>query len=220
MAIGLGRLLGFEFLENFEHPYISRSITEFWRRWHISLSSWFKDYVYIPLGGNRCKKSRMFFNIFIVWLLTGFWHGAEWNFIIWGLYYFIILMLEKSFLLRVLKKLPAVLQHIYSLFLINMGWVIFSNDNLDKLGKTLRCMFGIGNIDLYNKTTAFYLLSFIVMIILAAIGSTEIPKKIGKKIDDSKAGAIGAVIFILIVMTLSTAGLASDAFNPFMYFRF
>ena len=147
MAIGLGRLLGFEFLENFEHPYISRSITEFWRRWHISLSSWFKDYVYIPLGGNRCKKSRMFFNIFIVWLLTGFWHGAEWNFIIWGLYYFIILMLEKSFLLRVLKKLPAVLQHIYSLFLINMGWVIFSNDNLDKLGKTLRCMFGIGNID-------------------------------------------------------------------------
>ena len=128
MAIGLGRLLGFEFLENFEHPYISRSITEFWRRWHISLSSWFKDYVYIPLGGNRCKKSRMFFNIFIVWLLTGFWHGAEWNFIIWGLYYFIILMLEKSFLLRVLKKLPAVLQHIYSLFLINMGWVIFSND--------------------------------------------------------------------------------------------
>ena len=220
MAIGLGRLLGFEFLENFEHPYISRSLTEFWRRWHISLSSWFKDYVYIPLGGNRCKKSRMFFNIFIVWLLTGFWHGAEWNFIIWGLYYFIILMLEKSFLLRVLKKLPAVLQHIYSLFLINMGWVIFSNDNLDKLGKTLRCMFGIGNIDLYNKTTAFYLLSFIVMIILAAIGSTEIPKKIGKKIDDSKAGAIGAVIFILIVMTLSTAGLASDAFNPFMYFRF
>ena len=220
MAIGLGRLLGFEFLENFEHPYISRSITEFWRRWHISLSSWFKDYVYIPLGGNRCKKSRMFFNIFIVWLLTGFWHGAEWNFIIWGLYYFIILMLEKSFLLRVLKKLPAVLQHIYSLFLINMGWVIFSNDNLDKLGKTLRCMFGIGNIDLYKKTTAFYLLSFIVMIILAAIGSTEIPKKIGKKIDDSKAGAIGAVIFILIVMTLSTAGLASDAFNPFMYFRF
>ena len=220
MAIGLGRLLGFEFLENFEHPYISRSITEFWRRWHISLSSWFKDYVYIPLGGNRCKKSRMFFNIFIVWLLTGFWHGAEWNFIIWGLYYFIILMLEKSFLLRVLKKLPAVLQHIYSLFLINMGWVIFSNDNLDKLGKTHRCMFGIGNIDLYNKTTAFYLLSFIVMIILAAIGSTEIPKKIGKKIDDSKAGAIGAVIFILIVMTLSTAGLASDAFNPFMYFRF
>ena len=207
-------------MENFEHPYISRSITEFWRRWHISLSSWFKDYVYIPLGGNRCKKSRMFFNIFIVWLLTGFWHGAEWNFIIWGLYYFIILMLEKSFLLRVLKKLPAVLQHIYSLFLINMGWVIFSNDNLDKLGKTLRCMFGIGNIDLYNKTTAFYLLSFIVMIILAAIGSTEIPKKIGKKIDDSKAGAIGAVIFILIVMTLSTAGLASDAFNPFMYFRF
>ncbi|SCW37079.1 alginate O-acetyltransferase complex protein AlgI [Eubacterium ruminantium] len=220
MAIGLGRLFGFEFLENFEHPYISKSITEFWRRWHISLSSWFKDYVYIPLGGNRCKKSRMFFNIFIVWLLTGFWHGAEWNFIIWGLYYFIILMLEKSFLLRVLKKLPAVLQHIYSLFLINMGWVIFSNDNLDKLGKTLRCMFGIGNIDLYNKTTAFYLLSFIVMIILAAIGSTEIPKKIGKKIDDSKAGAIGAVIFILIVMTLSTAGLASDAFNPFMYFRF
>ncbi|WP_353736474.1 MBOAT family O-acyltransferase [Eubacterium sp.] len=220
MAIGLGRLFGFKFLENFEHPYISKSITEFWRRWHISLSSWFKDYVYIPLGGNRCKKSRMFFNIFIVWLLTGFWHGAEWNFIIWGLYYFIILMLEKSFLLRVLKKLPAVLQHIYSLFLINMGWVIFSNDNLDKLGKTLRCMFGIGNIDLYNKTTAFYLLSFIVMIILAAIGSTEIPKKIGKKIDDSKAGAIGAVIFILIVMTLSTAGLASDAFNPFMYFRF
>lgn len=165
MAIGLGRLFGFEFLENFEHPYISKSITEFWRRWHISLSSWFKDYVYIPLGGNRCKKSRMFFNIFIVWLLTGFWHGAEWNFIIWGLYYFIILMLEKSFLLRVLKKLPAVLRHIYSLFLINMGWVIFSNDNLDKLGKTLRCMFGIGNIDLYNKTTAFYLLSFIVMII-------------------------------------------------------
>lgn len=223
MAIGLGRMFGFRFLENFEHPYISTSITEFWRRWHISLSSWFRDYVYIPLGGNRKGKGRMFLNIFIVWLLTGFWHGAEWNFIIWGLYYFVILMIEKSFLLKVLEKLPKLVRHIYSLFLINMGWVIFANDSLSKLGNVLKCMFGFGGLEFWNKATAFYLMSYISILIVAAVGSTLLVKNLRDKLiywNYQKLYTACMVIFILIVMTLATAGLASDSFNPFLYFRF
>ncbi|SEF44470.1 alginate O-acetyltransferase complex protein AlgI [Eubacterium ruminantium] len=223
MAIGLGRMFGFEFLENFEHPYISVSITEFWRRWHISLSSWFRDYVYIPLGGNRKSRKRMFFNIFIVWLLTGFWHGAEWNFIIWGLYYFILLMLEKSFLLGLLKKLPKFLQHIYALFFINLGWVIFANDSLPALGKFLSRMFGFGGLSAWTKETTFYLISYISMFVIAAVGSTLLVKNIKNKLvywKYEKLLTALSIIFILTVMTLSTAGLASDAFNPFLYFRF
>lgn len=223
MAIGLGRMFGFEFLENFKHPYTSKSITEFWRRWHISLSTWFKDYVYIPLGGNRCSKGRMFFNIFVVWILTGFWHGAEWNFIIWGLYYFVILMLEKSFLLKLLEKLPKAIQRIYSLFLINLGWVIFANDSLPQLGRTLSRMFGLGGLAGWNKETTFYLMSYLVIFIIAAIGSTGLVKAIRDKIvywQYEKLYTVMTVIFIIAVMTLATAGLASDSFNPFLYFRF
>ncbi len=223
MAIGLGRMFGFKFLENFDHPYISRSITEFWRRWHMSLSTWFKDYVYIPLGGNRCKKGRMFFNLFIVWLLTGFWHGAEWNFIIWGLYYFIILIIEKSFLLKVLEKLPKFLQHIYSLFLINLGWVIFANDSLPKLGRVLSRMFGLSGLSAWNSETSFYLLSYLAVFIIAAVGSTLLVKNLRDKLIYWNYNAfytVLTVLFILAVMTLATAGLASDSFNPFLYFRF
>ena len=223
MAIGLGRMFGFKFLENFDHPYASTSITDFWRRWHMSLSTWFKDYVYIPLGGNRCSKGRMFFNLFIVWLLTGFWHGAEWNFIIWGLYYFVILMLEKSFLLKLLEKLPKDVRHIYSLFLINLGWVIFANDSLPKLGKVLSRMFGFGGLPLWNKETVFYLASYYVIFIIAAVGSSLFVKKLRDKLlywDYNAFYTVLTVIFILAVMTLATAGLASDSFNPFLYFRF
>ena len=223
MAIGLGRMFGFEFLENFNHPYVSKSITEFWRRWHISLSTWFKDYVYIPLGGNRCSRRRMLFNIFVVWILTGFWHGAEWNFIIWGLYYFVILMLEKSFLLKYLEKLPKAVQHIYALFLINLGWVIFANDSLTALGKTLSRMFGLGGLAFFNKETVFYIMSYMIIFIIAAVCSTRFAVNFRNKIVYWGYDALYTVItvvFILAVMTLATAGLASDSFNPFLYFRF
>lgn len=223
MAIGLGRMFGFEFLENFNHPYVSKSITEFWRRWHISLSTWFKDYVYIPLGGNRCSRRRMLFNIFVVWILTGFWHGAEWNFIIWGLYYFVILMLEKSFLLKCLEKLPKAVQHIYALFLINLGWVIFANDSLTALGKTLSRMFGLGGLAFFNKETVFYIISYMIIFIIAAVCSTRFAVNFRNKIvywGYDALYTVMTVVFILAVMTLATAGLASDSFNPFLYFRF
>lgn len=226
MALGLGRMFGFHFLENFDYPYISKSITEFWRRWHISLSSWFRDYVYIPLGGNRKGKARTLCNIFIVWILTGFWHGAEWNFVIWGLYYFILLMLEKIGLLAKLEKLPAVLQHIYALFFINLGWVIFSYDDMSALGTALGNMFGLNGLPFVSDRTIFYLLSYGLLILIACLGATPLPKKIGKLLTERKSGAndiVGGVleiVFLFAVLLFATAFLASDAFNPFLYFRF
>lgn len=231
MALGLGRMFGFHFLENFDYPYISKSITEFWRRWHISLSSWFRDYVYIPLGGNRKGKARTLCNIFIVWILTGFWHGAEWNFVIWGLYYFLLLMLEKIGLLAKLEKLPAVLQHIYALFFINLGWVIFSYDDMSALGTALRNMFGLNGLPFMSDRTIFYLLSYGLLILIACLGATPLPKKIGRLLTERKSGdgnivggnIVGGVleiIFLFAVLLFATAFLASDAFNPFLYFRF
>lgn len=219
MAIGLGRMLGFNFLENFDYPYISKSITEFWRRWHISLSSWFRDYVYIPLGGNRKGKFKTFRNIFIVWLLTGFWHGAAWNFIFWGLYYFVLLMIEKNFLLDKLKKAPAVLSHIYSLFLINIGWVIFAYDDVKKLKDALLNMFFANGLAVANDLTIFYILSYGLFLLIAFAVATPYPKKLADKIFD-KLNGIPEVIFLLAVFVLSTAFLASESFNPFLYFRF
>lgn len=226
MALGLGRMFGFHFLENFDYPYISKSITEFWRRWHISLSSWFRDYVYIPLGGNRKGKARTLCNIFIVWILTGFWHGAEWNFVIWGLYYFILLMIEKIGLLAKLEKLPAVLQHIYALFFINLGWVIFSYDDMSALGTALGNMFGLNGLPFVSDRTIFYLLSYGLLILIACLGATPLPKKIGRLLTERKSGAndiVGGVlemVFLFAVLLFATAFLASDAFNPFLYFRF
>lgn len=229
MAIGLGRMFGFHFLENFNYPYISKSITEFWRRWHISLSSWFRDYVYIPLGGNRSGRFKTFRNIFIVWLLTGFWHGASWNFIIWGLYYFILLMAEKLGLMRWLERIPRVLSHIYALFFINLGWVIFAYDKMDNLIHAVRNMFGFGGIAVCNEKTMFYLVSYGIFLLIAFIAATPLPKRIGTWICDKLSQSGGSrefltggleMLFLLAILILATAFLASEAFNPFLYFRF
>lgn len=227
MAIGLGKMFGFHFLENFDYPYISKSITEFWRRWHMSLSTWFRDYIYIPLGGNRKGQARTYLNIFIVWFLTGFWHGASWNFIIWGLYFSILLMLEKAGFLKLLQKLPAALQHIYALFFINLSWVIFSYDNLSMLGTVLKRMFGLDGIPLWSSNTGYVWLSYLVVLLIMGIAATPYPKRwlqwLAGRISDKilpVVTVLAEVIGILLIMLMATGSLASDAFNPFLYFRF
>ena len=227
MAIGLGKMFGFQFLENFNYPYSSKSITEFWRRWHISLSSWFRDYIYIPLGGNRKGTVRTCLNLFLVWLLTGFWHGAAWNFIIWGLYFFMLLMLEKFGFNKILEKIPAVFQHIYALFFINLSWVIFSHDSLGELGETLACMFGFGGIPFWNSTSTYYILSYLLIFLVMTVASTPLPKKgmlwIGAKLPERSGQTIAVLaetMGLVVILLLATGCLASDAFNPFLYFRF
>lgn len=221
MAIGLGRMFGFEFLENFNYPYISKSITEFWRRWHISLSTWFRDYVYIPMGGNRCGKAKTLRNVFVVWLLTGIWHGAAWNFLIWGLYYFVLLMAEKMWIGKVLDKTPSILSRLYALFFVNLGWVIFAYDDLGKLKTVFTNMFGFGDLKVINDLTIFTILSYGLFFLIAFIAATPVPKKIWCKMaDKTKVMDILEVVFLFGALLLSTAFLASDAFNPFLYFRF
>lgn len=213
MAIGLGRFFGFEFLENFNYPYISKSITEFWRRWHISLSTWFRDYVYIPLGGNRVGFVRQVLNIFVVWLLTGFWHGASWNFIVWGLYFAIILLFEKLFLLKVLNKLK-VLNHIYALLLIVIGWVIFRAEDLPTLFSYLKVMFSFqGGI---HKETIYYLMQYKVELILGLIFSVPLLGKIKRtKNTEIILAIILPILLLFVIMTL-----LQSTYNPFIYFRF
>ena len=221
MAIGLGRMLGFKFPENFRYPYQSVSITDFWRRWHITLSTWFREYLYIPLGGNRRGLARQALNLFIVWTLTGFWHGAGWNFILWGLYYFVILLLEKLFMLKALDKAPKLLRHIYSLLLIVIGWVIFACDDITVLLPYLGSMFGangaLGGMDLYWLTTKA------VLLVICAIASTELPKKLMASctgsLGEKPAFAVKAVPALLL-LGLSMVFLIGDSYNPFLYFRF
>ena len=222
MAIGLGKIMGFDFIENFNYPYISKSITEFWRRWHISLSSWFRDYVYIPLGGNRVSKPRQFLNILTVWLLTGFWHGAEWNFPVWGLYFAILLLIEKTWLLKKLKK-SKVISHIYVMILVVISFVIFNAANITKAFTDLTGMFGLAGLPAVSTETLYYLKSYIVVIILAVIGATPLPKQIFEKISGNSENKVlniieplGCVILIIMV----TAYLVDGSFNPFLYFRF
>ena len=227
MAIGLGKMFGFHFLENFNYPYISKSITDFWRRWHMSLSTWFRDYIYIPLGGNRKGKVRTYLNLFLVWFLTGFWHGAAWNFILWGLYFFVLLMIEKAGFGKILEKLPAAVQHLYALFFINLSWVIFSYDDLSKLGIVIKRMFGFGGIPVWNSGTGYYWLSYLVVFLIMGIAATPYPKQLVKKCAGripEKARtvvvSVAELLGILLVMLMATGSLASDAFNPFLYFRF
>ncbi len=223
MAIGLGKLFGFDFMENFNYPFIAKSITEFWRRWHISLGSWFRDYVYIPLGGNRVKRPRMLLNIFAVWLLTGFWHGAEWNFIIWGLYFGILLTLEKFFFGKFLKKLGR-FSHIYLLFLVAVSFMIFAAGNLKDAFGYVGGLFGAGGIPAVSAEAIYELKNYGVVILIAALGATPIPKMITKKVT-AKWGKtvfvnILEIVFLLALLIVSTAYLADGSFNPFLYFRF
>ncbi|MBQ7961451.1 MAG: MBOAT family protein [Clostridia bacterium] len=223
MAIGLGKIMGFDFMENFNYPYISKSVTEFWRRWHISLGSWFRDYVYIPLGGNRVSKPRQFFNIFVVWLLTGFWHGAEWNFPLWGLYFAVLLLIEKSFLLEKLKK-SKVISHVYVMFLVIISFVIFNASGMSGVISDLSGMFGFAGIPAVSGEVVYYLRSYLLVIVIAVIGSTPLPKKLIEKIREKETGnkiinIIEPVVCILLFVMI-TAYLVDGSFNPFLYFRF
>ena len=221
MARGLGNMFGFEFLKNFDYPYISKSITEFWRRWHISLSTWFKEYVYIPLGGNRKGLPRQIFNLFVVWALTGLWHGASWNFLFWGLYFGVILVFEKLFMLKALNKMPAVIKHLYSLVFIVFGWVIFYYS--DDVGG-IKAMFTFistlftGSFISSDGITA--VLSSLPMLIFAAAASTPIIRKIYNKLSDLKGFKYVEAVVALLVLILCTASLVNDNYNPFLYFKF
>ena len=223
MAIGLGKMFGFDFLENFNYPYISKSITDFWRRWHISLSRWFRDYVYIPLGGNRKGKARQCLNIMIVWFLTGFWHGANWNFMIWGVYFGVILLCEKLFLGKALLKTPAFVQHLYALLLIVIGWGIFAYEDTSKLILNFKNMFGISGLPFINSQTLFWLANYAVTILILIFTSAPIARKLGEAVEKKIPQVYSCVlqpVMVIVIMTVSTAYLAGNSFNPFLYFRF
>ena len=215
MAIGMGKMLGFNYLENFNYPYIAKSITDFWRRWHISLSSWFRDYVYIPLGGNRCSKIKHIRNILIVWLLTGFWHGANWNFIIWGLYYALILLIEKFVIKKYLDKLPKVLQHVYAIFLILIGWTIFAIEDFSKLIDYIKVMFSFGSYKFIDSNFLYYGKNYLILFIIAIICCIPIKIKIKNKIFMFIKFLIYIILFIITISFI-----VSDNYNPFLYFRF
>ena len=220
MAIGLGHLFGFHFLENFEHPYESRTVTEFWRRWHISLGTWFREYVYIPLGGNRHGKARQILNLAIVWFLTGLWHGASWNFVLWGLYYAVLLILEKLFLLRWLDKAPKWVGHVYTIFAFIMGWVLFAITDFAQLGQYVSAMFTATFVD----GTALYLLrSNVVLLIAATIGCTTGPLRLWNWVEDKLSDTAAVTlrtVGVVLLLLLSIAFLVGDSYNPFLYFRF
>jgi len=224
MAIGLGKMFGFEFLENFEYPYISKSITEFWRRWHISLGTWFKEYVYYPLGGNRTGPAKQLRNIFIVWLLTGIWHGASWNFAAWGLYYCALLIAEKLFLLRFLERAPAAVGHLYTLFFVVMGWVLFACESFSKGFAYLGHLFGAGGIPLWDNLAVFTLLSNLLMLGILAAAATPLGHiAAGRFLEKYRSTASATVIscgVLLALFLLSLAYLVDSTYNPFLYFRF
>ncbi len=216
MAIGLGKMFGFVFLENFNYPYISKSITEFWRRWHISLGNWFRDYVYIPLGGSRAKRGKHLFNILVVWMLTGFWHGAAWNFIIWGLYFAVLLVIEKTFLLKYLER-SKVWNHIYVLFTVVVSFVIFNASSTTQMLADIGGMFGSRDLPLVSAETLYYLKSYAVIGILAIVGVTPLPKKMVSK---WKGLQYAEPVVLLVLLIMITAYLVDGSFNPFLYFRF
>ena len=220
MAIGLGKMFGFDFLENFNYPYVATSITDFWRRWHISLSSWFRDYIYIPLGGNRVSKIKWLRNILIVWLLTGLWHGAAWNFIIWGIYFGILLILEKVFLGKVLEKLPKFISRIYVLLIVMISFIIFSRSTTGEILQNIGGLFGINVDSFMSLESIYYLKSYIIVIILGIIGATTIPKRIVTNAKLQKITNVLEPIFLLLIIVISTSYIIDSTFNPFLYFRF
>lgn len=224
MAIGLGRMFGFHFLENFNYPYISKSITEFWRRWHMSLSSWFRDYVYIPLGGNRKGTILLVRNIFIVWALTGIWHGANWTFVIWGLMFGIMLIIEKLFLTKHLEKTPSILQRIYVLFTVMISFIIFNANSIGEAWNNIIGLFGANGESLINASTVYYLKSYLVVLVIAIIGSTPLLKNIIEKLK-TKTNANKIInllepIAMTSILIIVTAYLVDNSYNPFLYFRF
>ncbi len=221
MAIGLGKLFGFTFEENFNLPYLSRSITEFWRRWHISLGTWFRDYVYIPLGGNRCGWGRQLFNIAVVWLLTGLWHGASWNFVLWGAYYAVLLMVEKLGLLRVLARLPRMLQHAYALFFIVVGWALFACTEPGQLSGVFGALFGLSGVPLYDASSLFLLKNNVLLWLLLVFASTASFARLHTHLLSRHWYAeVLCPLGLAAALLACTAFIVSGSFNPFLYFRF
>ena len=216
MAIGLGRLLGFHFIENFDYPYLSKSVTEFWRRWHMSLGSWFRDYVYIPMGGNRVSRSRWVFNILTVWMLTGLWHGASWNFVLWGLFFAVLLLLEK--LVPAIGKLPVLLRRVYVLFAVMVSFVLFNAADLAQAGGDLAGLFGAG-IPLTTAESVYYLRSFSGVFLLSVVGATPWVKSLAGRIPE-KVSAVLEPIVLMGLLLVCTGYLVDGSFNPFLYFRF
>ena len=219
MAIGLGRMLGFEFLPNFNYPYTAKSITEFWRRWHISLSTWFREYLYIPLGGSRCAKPRWMFNLLVVWAATGIWHGASWNYLLWGLYFFALLLLEKVLLLKQLKRAPALVGHIYTLFLVMVSWAIFALEDFSHLAAYLKVMFGLGGVPLADGTFGYYLSNYLPVLGVAALAATPLGAAAYRRLG-TRARQAACAFLVIGGLMLCTAFLVAGTYNPFLYFRF
>ena len=218
MAIGLGRIFGFHFPENFHYPYLSKSVTEFWRRWHISLGSWFRDYVYIPLGGNRVSRGRWVCNILAVWMLTGLWHGAAWNFVLWGLLFAALLLVEKG--IPGLRKLPGVLRHGYVLLAVVLSFVLFNAESLAQAGQDFACLFGLGGLPLVTAPTLYYLRSYAFLFVLGAVGSTPVVKSAARRLAGTRMGPVLEALAMLGLLLVCTAYLVDGSFSPFLYFRF
>lgn len=222
MAIGLMAVFGFEIPENFKYPYEAKSITEFWRRWHISLGNWFKEYVYIPLGGSQKGNARTFLNIFIVWFLTGLWHGATINFTLWGLYFCFFLIMEKTWLLKLLDKIPRVFSHIYALVVVYFGWLLFAWEDIHGHRVYMKAMLGMAGAGVVNKESLYLLVSNALLMVIMAIGCTSLPKYLAKKV--TKKDGVGASlcmsVYVAVILLLSIAYLVNGTYNPFLYFRF
>ncbi len=218
MAIGLGRVFGFHFNENFNYPYISKSVTEFWRRWHISLGSWFRDYVYIPMGGNRVKRPKWVVNILTVWLLTGLWHGAAWNFVLWGLLFAVLLLVEKW--VSALQRLPAFVRHLYVLLLVCISFVLFNAESLPQAGGDLMGMFGLAGVPAVTGETLYYLRSFGILFAVGLVGATPLVKQVAERIQATRLGAVLEPLVLVGLLLLCTAYLVDGSFSPFLYFRF
>jgi len=218
MAIGLGRMLGFHFIENFDYPYLSKSVTEFWRRWHMSLGSWFRDYVYIPMGGNRVSRRRWVFNILIVWMLTGAWHGAAWNFVLWGLLFAALLLLEKW--VPALQKLPAWLRHGYVLLVITLSFVLFNAESMAQAGSDFRALLGLAGLPFLSEATVYYGKSCLILFLAGCVGATPLPKKLAGRVEETRVGAVLAALFLAALLLVCTAYLVDGSFSPFLYFRF
>ena len=218
MAIGLGKVFGFNFPENFNYPYLSKSVTEFWRRWHMTLGTWFRDYVYIPLGGSRVRKGRWIINILTVWMLTGLWHGAAWNFVLWGLLFAVMLLLEKQ--IPALKKLPGILRHVYVLLIVMLSFILFNAVDLKQAISDLGGLVGIGGLPFITVETLYYLRSYGLLFIIAMAGATPLVKTFAAEHSDTKIMSVLEPVLLILLLVVCSAYLVDGSFNPFLYFRF
>ena len=218
MAIGLGRIFGFHFIENFDYPYLSKSVTEFWRRWHMSLGSWFRDYVYIPMGGNRVPKLRWVLNILTVWALTGLWHGAAWNFVVWGLMFAVLLLAEKW--IPALQKLPTVLRRVYVLLAVVVSFVLFNAESFTQAGTDLAAMFGLSGLPFATEATWYYLRSYALLFIVGFVGATPLVRNLARRAEEKRIVKILEPVALMALLLLCTAYLVDGSFSPFLYFRF